>query len=573
MAPSPGTGCQAPTSSARRFWVLSSRILRLANSGAPRLRFMREMSRLVLESSDCDGLETRLWGPEVSFRWQAWRDGRNEFEKYPCPCSREDACLFPRHPVLERICRYVVGREPPPGLPCFTEQGSFWTADARAPVQLDSGGKPVLLGVAGETRSLCLLGFEVDEANAGMLVLESARPGVIGCYEIEHYEGVARMLGLAVADRRAQAALRERVKELTCVYEIARLVEDCEQDQDGLLAGVAEQVRRAFQYPGQAVVRISIDHSEARTAAWRAGGPELAETVEVDGEARGRITVSYPDPEPSIESDPFLPEETNLLAAVARELGLHFGRAEAARDRERLQQQLRHSDRLATIGQLSAGIAHELNEPLANILGFAQLVARIPDLPDQARSDVSRIEVAALHAREVIRKLMMFARQAPPRVGPVDLNELVRDGLLFLEGRCAKGGVELVRELAPGLVEIEADPSQLLQVLINLVVNAVQAMTHGGRLTVRTRQEDGTVVLEVADTGTGMSQETLKQVFLPFFTTKDVQEGTGLGLAVVDSIVEGHGGTIGVESKIGVGTTFTVRLPRNRPTREETSDV
>lgn len=566
MVQSKVTAGEPTTTLAQRFWLLSRRILRFANCGTPRLEFMREMSRLVLELSGCDGLELRLWGPEVSYRWHAWRDGRTEFENYPVPAGPEVACRFPRHRALERICRLVAAPETPPaGLPCFTAHGSFWTADARGPVRLEPGSEPVRLDVADGTRSLCLIGFAVDGSNAGALLLESGSPGTFCEEEIEHYEGMAQTLGLAIADRRAQAALRERVKELTCLYGIGRLVEEHGPDSADLLPGVAEQVRVAFQYPDHAAVRITLDRTDVRTDGWREGGPELAMAVEVNGTERGRVAVSYPQPDPAIESEPFLPEESVLLAAVARALGLHVERGEAGRERERLQQQLRHADRLATIGQLAAGIAHELNEPLANVLGFAQLAARNPGLPEAASRDIARIEEAALHAREVIRKLMLFARQAPPRTGPVALNELVRDGLFFLESRCAKGDVELVRELASGLAEVEADSSQVLQVLINLVVNAIQAMPRGGRLTVRTGQEDDWVVLEVEDTGIGMNPETMKQVFMPFFTTKDVHEGTGLGLAVVDGIVDGHGGTIDVASKVGVGTTFTVRLPRRGP--------
>jgi len=167
---------------------------------------------------------------------------------------------------------------------------------------------------------------------------------------------------------------------------------------------------------------------------------------------------------------------------------------------------------------------------------------------------------------------MLFARQTPPRTGPVDLNNLVREGLYFLEGRCAKNDIELVRRLGEGVPEIEADASQLLQVLVNLVVNAIQAMPHGGKLTITTSAEDARVRLSVEDTGTGMSDDVRRRVFIPFFTTKDVHDGTGLGLAVVDGIVAGHGGTIEVESKVGVGTTFTVALPRRsdrNPDREE----
>jgi signal transduction histidine kinase len=156
---------------------------------------------------------------------------------------------------------------------------------------------------------------------------------------------------------------------------------------------------------------------------------------------------------------------------------------------------------------------------------------------------------------------MMFARQLPPRKAPVNLNEIVEEGLYFFEARCVKAGIELNRRLAPNLPEITVDAGQINQVLVNLVVNAIQAMRDGGTLTVETRAGKRAIRLCVEDTGIGMSEELRKQIFLPFFTTKDLHEGTGLGLAVVHGIVTSHGGTITVRTKEGKGTRFVIRLP------------
>jgi len=141
---------------------------------------------------------------------------------------------------------------------------------------------------------------------------------------------------------------------------------------------------------------------------------------------------------------------------------------------------------------------------------------------------------------------------------------VVEEGLYFLEARCARTGTRVVRELAAALPEIEADAAQLKQVLVNLVVNAVQAMPEGGTLTVGTRAADAAVVLWVADTGTGIPDEILGKIFLPFFSTKDVTEGTGLGLSVVHGIITAHGGSIDVQSRPGQGTRFEICLPAVR---------
>jgi len=156
---------------------------------------------------------------------------------------------------------------------------------------------------------------------------------------------------------------------------------------------------------------------------------------------------------------------------------------------------------------------------------------------------------------------MLFARQAPPEKNWVNLNLLISDGLYFIESRCEKSGIELVRVFEEGLPEIIADPGQIYQVLINLAVNAIQSMSEGGRLTIRTARKDEGILLVVEDTGTGMSEEVRQQIFTPFFTTKDVGEGTGLGLSVVEGIISSHGGSISVVSSPGAGSRFTIFLP------------
>jgi signal transduction histidine kinase len=251
---------------------------------------------------------------------------------------------------------------------------------------------------------------------------------------------------------------------------------------------------------------------------------------------------------------------------MARELSLIIDRKHSQVEERKLHAQLRHADRLATIGQLASGVAHELNEPLANILGFAQLAGKCPDLPEQAGQDIEKIVKASLHAREIVRKLLLFSRQMPTRKEKTNINDLIKEGLYFLQSRCIKEGIELNYLLPEHPPEITVDPSQLKQVIVNLVVNAIQAMPEGGKLDIRTRTRGDHISIFVEDTGVGMSKEILKQIFLPFFTTKDVGEGTGLGLSVVHGIVTSHGGTIKVDSTVGLGTTFEIILPLVGPT-------
>lgn len=359
----------------------------------------------------------------------------------------------------------------------------------------------------------------------------------------------------------ADGVLRERVKELTCLYGIAQVAADTDALLDSSLRKIVDLLPPAWQYPEICSARIVLDGCFYATPGFREDLPTQSADIVIAGVPRGMVQVAYSEPVPELDDGPFLKEERSLIDAVARQVAVIVERRQARDERKRLQDQLDHADRLATIGMLAAGVAHELNEPLSSILGFAQLARKSPDLSDQTKQDLKKIEAAALHAREVIRKLLVFSRQMPPEKKRANLNDVIDEGLFLLASRCAREGITCVRSLSPDLPEIVADPGQINQILVNLVVNAVQAMPQGGRLTVATFADAGHVVLAVEDTGVGMSESVLGRIFIPFFTTKDVGQGTGLGLPVVHGIVTSHGGLISATSTPGQGSRFEVRFP------------
>lgn len=371
-------------------------------------------------------------------------------------------------------------------------------------------------------------------------------------------------------------ALRERVKELTCLYSLAQLVECSGISLPEILQGAAELLPPAWQYPELAAGRIIFDGQSYATANFKEGGQVQSAPIVVSGKPRGRVEVVYIEDMPPAHEGPFLKEERNLINAVARQIALIIERRQAEEDRFRLQDQLRHADRLATIGQLAAGVAHELNEPLGNILGFAQLAQKHQGLPRSISQDLGKIVATCLHARQIITSLLLFSRQMPPQKARVNLNVVVEEAMGLLEQRCSKNGILIVRHLSADLPDIIADAPQLRQVLVDLAVNALHAMPDGGVLEVATQSSGDRVVLSVQDNGVGMSKEVLEKIFVPFFTTKDVNEGTGLGLPVVHGIVTSHGGTIHVQSAPGLGSRFDIELPVNADNKtngDRTDDV
>ena len=226
------------------------------------------------------------------------------------------------------------------------------------------------------------------------------------------------------------------------------------------------------------------------------------------------------------------------------------------------QDQLVQSEKLASLGQLSAGVAHELNNPLGTILLFSDIVKKELG-PDSAyKDDLDIILNETKRCKGIVASLLEFARQNQVVAQPTDLNKLILSIVELQIGRCEAISVHILLMLHPDLHKIQADPAQITQVVVNLIENALDAMPEGGTLTIRTASgPEGMVTLEFEDTGTGISSENLNKLFTPFFTTKPVGKGTGLGLAIVYGIVKMHRGQITVRSQEGVGTTFIIQLP------------
>jgi signal transduction histidine kinase len=234
----------------------------------------------------------------------------------------------------------------------------------------------------------------------------------------------------------------------------------------------------------------------------------------------------------------------------------------ADEQKAKLQGQLVQSEKLAAVGQLASGIAHEINNPLGVILGFAQGIERRMQEGDSLRLPVTSIVREALRCKALVQELLAFSRTAKTSVEPVDCNTLVSSTALLLEARAKTQNIRVVKELAEHLPIAMANKTQMQQVLVNLGNNALDAMSAGGVLTLRTRRDsDGASLFEVTDTGTGIPAEIRSRIFEPFFTTKEVGKGTGLGLSIVHEIVHQHGGTVDAHSEVGKGTTMVVRLP------------
>jgi PAS domain S-box-containing protein len=225
------------------------------------------------------------------------------------------------------------------------------------------------------------------------------------------------------------------------------------------------------------------------------------------------------------------------------------------------QMQLVQAAKLAAVGELAAGVAHELNNPLTSVLGFAELSLTSPEVGSPLRHDLEIIAREAGRARDIVRNLLDFARQTKPQRLPTDVNRVLHQTLNLIRQHIEKSGVVITEDYAPDVGLLTLDSGQIKQVFLNLITNAAQAMPKGGTLSLRTFRLGDEVAISVSDTGQGIPPEIQDRIFEPFFTTKAAGEGTGLGLAVSFGIVQEHGGRISVESRVGQGSTFTVWLP------------
>jgi two-component system NtrC family sensor kinase len=225
------------------------------------------------------------------------------------------------------------------------------------------------------------------------------------------------------------------------------------------------------------------------------------------------------------------------------------------------QAQLVQSAKLASIGQLAAGLAHEINNPIGIILGFAQLITqRTQD--EKIKSFAVAAEREAVRVRRIVSDLLGFARQATSEMARVDLRQILDQTLRLVEYQLSKENIRVARQYAAEPNWVMADSDQLLQVVMNLVQNARQAMPDGGTMTLRTWTAGHIHGFSVADTGSGIAPEVIDHVFDPFFTTKPVGQGTGLGLSVSYGLVARLGGDVQVDSQLGRGSTFTITLPQ-----------
>src|SRR5437667_70016 len=291
---------------------------------------------------------------------------------------------------------------------------------------------------------------------------------------------------------------------------------------------------------------------------------KIQELLAGQGRVTGRMRARTSPPGlPPEDAEQVLRIVASQVAVAAENARLYEGLQRQMEELRNTEAQLVQSAKLAAIGELAANVAHEINNPMTSILGYATLLHEETPETSPRKETLKLIQTESLRIREIVRALLDFSRQRDFAKELVDIRQAVKDTLALIQRHAVLSNCKIVEQYGDKLPLVELDVPQCKQVFLNLVTNALDAMPHGGTLTVTVTPatQDEAIRIEFADTGTGIPEANLARIFEPFFTTKPAVKGTGLGLSVSLGIVQAHGGTIEVASEPGKGSRFTVVLP------------
>lgn len=358
-----------------------------------------------------------------------------------------------------------------------------------------------------------------------------------------------------------EAKLKERVKELTCLYEVTSIIVNSDYDQlETSLEAIVYCLKRGWQFVDDTEVNLLVRDYEVKTDHFLSGMVSITSDIRVFNKVDGQITVGYPSEKYTISD--FLDEERALLDNVSLAIGNLLERKQIRDSEAATRKKMERTDRLYILGEITAGIAHELNTPLANILGFAELLKEKVTKIENVH-DLEKIIDNAIFSREIVKKLMFFACEMPEEMKVIQLVPVAENVLNLLRPSLQHKKIKLSKSFGTKNIELRADTVQLTQVLFNLIMNAVYYSPVGETIAVTISETDSDIQISIVDKGKGIEPKNEDKVFEPFFTTKPLGEGSGLGLSVVHGIISSHKGTISHKPNKPTGTIFTVHFPKS----------
>lgn len=354
--------------------------------------------------------------------------------------------------------------------------------------------------------------------------------------------------------------LKERVKELTCLYDISSIASRHDSSLEDTLQAVVERLPIAWKHSDKAIAEIKLPGIQVFSNPVNSPSVVQQSIIRLSGTEHGIVRIHYLKRDFSVP--PFLQEEQRLLETIALEIANIIERQQTREREAWYQSKFQQTDRLSILGEITAGIAHELNTPLTNILGYSEFIES-HTRDNQIKSDASKIQLAAKYTREVVKKLMYFSAEVPHRKMPTKINDLISDAIKLLQPNLQKAELKLSFSPAPVVFTPIVDPVQITQIIFNLVINSIYASPSGSTIQVGIDVSKDHWSIRVEDEGSGIPKNIQEKVFEPFFTTKPIGKGSGLGLSVVHGIVKIHDGHIKLASEPNKGTTFEIIFPLN----------
>jgi len=554
------------------------RVLEALNESPDSQTMIRNILQAVKELTGCDAIAIRVRQDDDYPYFEAEGVATDDLQCHsylvPFDDGGEQQLASNGRPLLKAPYDHLVRGRFDPKLPWFTEAGSFWTNNILELGECDEAGHLRELTnsscVAANSASVAIIPLRSAGAVVGLLELGHRRENCFDAELVGYLEELASSVGVAVQRRMSEGALRrERNFSHSVVQNAQALIIGLDRDENiTLFNNIAEEVTgyTAEEMVGRKAWHMMIDEQEAGDTA------EAFQEVlfgDFPKTFEGKWICKNGDERLITWRATGLVDETGEVWQVIA-IGLDMT------EHRRLEHRVQQSQRMEAIATLAGGIAHDFNNMLHAVLSNIELMRMLGELNEEQERKASSIEETVKHASQIIKQLTALAAPERHEKGRVDLNSCVNNVLDLLEG-AGHPRTTLAKDLQADLPLVLGDAVQLQQVVMNLCLNALQALRNGGQLRINTRLAEGTdavvtdnealslgehyVRLQVTDNGVGMAPETVQQIFDPFFSTRGDEGGTGLGLTVVYGIVQAHGGTIGVETELGHGTTFTIHLP------------
>lgn len=357
----------------------------------------------------------------------------------------------------------------------------------------------------------------------------------------------------------AKRALAARVREQACLHAVFKASEDLNTPLRVMLHDVANALRSGFARPDTTAVAVQWDGQQLATGTSPDTARQLSTPLLAESQNHGHLTVAYEPAGDKTDDESVRAQVQDMLDLVAQRLATVFERRALQDQRRELDRQMFQMEKLTTVGELTMGLAHEIGNPLGGMKAVAQSLQYGPELSTESREDLARLESEIDRLSAFLRSFHGYAAQHAPTPEPCALRAALDDVLFWTRRDATSRQIEFTVGELDHLPPLQADRHQLKQVLLNLVMNAIQVQPDGGSITIAATLGRDHVELEVTDTGPGIAPDLLARIFEPFFTTR--REGSGLGLPIVRKIVEDHGGKISIHSEPGRGTRVVLHWP------------